>query len=346
MEENKFLHHFCYVFFKDNLNNLKGGICKLCSRKKIPVLKCEDSKCKDKYHIQCAIDQKIIFCLPYMRTDDIKLDENNFNEKIPFYCDIHNDLLIKNFKEYSLTVQISKNDKIQPEITEEQKKENENQEINNKKNNEEEENKNNKEQKEEEEKNNDNTNDNKKEEENKEEKKPSEDKESNKKSIITSVINLNVANEVNSNSNININIVNNINKENEEKEKNNSNNNSNNNSKSENNNDSVQSSPNTPVKIDLSKHSSKNVSSVKMNSDINNISLKKEKSSMIEDDIDININVDKMNINNSNDEIEEDEEDMEYTPPEIKHENIDLFENFKNRNEKYVLPGAFYKFHY
>ena len=347
MEENKFLHHFCYVFFKDNLNNLKGGICKLCSRKKIPVLKCEDSKCKDKYHIQCAIDQKIIFCLPYMRTDDIKLDENNFNEKIPFYCDIHNDLLIKNFKEYSLTVQISKNDKIQPEITEEQKKENDNQEINNKKSNEEED-KNNKDQKEEEEKNNNNTNDNKKEEENKEEKKPYEDKESSKKSIITSVINLNVANEVNSNSNININIVNNINKENEEKEKSNSNNNlnNNNNSKSENNNDSVQSSPNTPVKIDLSKHSSKNVSSVKMNSDINNISLKKEKSSMIEDDIDININVDKMNLNNSNDEDESDEEDMEYTPPEIKHEEIDLFENFKIRNEKYVLPGAFYKFHY
>ena len=76
------------------------------------------------------------------------------------------------------------------------------------------------------------------------------------------------------------------------------------------------------------------------------MSLKKEKSSMIEDDIDININVDKMNLNNSNDEDESDEEDMEYTPPEIKHEDIDLFENFKIRNEKYVLPGAFYKFHY
>ena len=362
-EEKKFLHHFCYVFFKDNLNNLKGGICKICKGKKKPVLKCQGEGCKDKYHIQCAIDEKIIFCLPYMRTDDIKLDEKNFNEKIPFYCEVHNDLLIKNFKEYSLTVQISKNDKIQAEIPGEQKKEkeNENKDINSKKDSEEEENKKNEEKKEEKNSSNSNINnniiiDNKKEEENKEENKNNEEKELNKKTIITSVINLNVANEVHSNSNSNINNVsnvsnnNNINKENEEKEKdkekNNSNNNLNlNNSKSEKNNDSVQSSPNTPVKIDLSKHSSKNVSSVKINND-NNISLKKEKSSMIEDDIDININVDKMNLNNSNDEDESDEEDMEYTPPEIKHEEIDLFENFKIRNEKYVLPGAFYKFHY
>ena len=360
-EEKKFLHHFCYVFFKDNLNNLKGGICKICKGKKKPVLKCQGEGCKDKYHIQCAIDEKIIFCLPYMRTDDIKLDEKNFNEKIPFYCEVHNDLLIKNFKEYSLTVQISKNDKIQAEIPGEQKKEkeNENKDINSKKDSEEEENKKNEEKKEEKNRSNSNINsniiiDNKKEEENKEENKNNEEKELNKKTIITSVINLNVANEVHSNSNSNINNVsnvsnnnNNINKENEEKEKekNNSNNNLNN-SKSEKNNDSVQSSPNTPVKIDLSKHSSKNVSSVKINNDNNNMSLKKEKSSMIEDDIDININVDKMNLNNSNDEDESDEEDMEYTPPEIKHEEIDLFENFKIRNEKYVLPGAFYKFHY
>jgi len=315
LEEKKFLHLFCYVFFKDNLNNLKREKCKLCSRKDIPVLKCENPKCNDKYHIQCAIDQKIIFCLPYMRTTDIKLDENNFNEKIPFYCEIHNNFLSKNFKEYSLTMNISKNDKILPEITGEEKKEKDKEEINNKKNNgEEEECINNKEQ-----------------------------KELNKKSIITSLINLNVTNEVNPNSNMNI--VNNINKESEEKEKNNSNYNLNNNnhSKSEIINDSGQFSPNTPVKINLSNQLNKNVSSEYLNNDINNISLKKEKSSMIEDVIDININVDKKNVNNINDEIEE---DMEYTSPEIKYEDIDLFENFKNRNEKYVFPGAFYKINY
>ena len=126
IEEEKFLHHFCYVFFKDNLNYSKGGNCNKCSRKKIQVLKCEDAKCKEKYHIQCAIDHKIIFCLPYMRSGDLKVDKNNFNEKIPFYCEIHNYDLIKNFKDYTLTMQISKNDKIQPNISETQKNENDN----------------------------------------------------------------------------------------------------------------------------------------------------------------------------------------------------------------------------
>ncbi len=52
-----------------------------------------------------------------------------------------------------------------------------------------------------------------------------------------------------------------------------------------------------------------------------------------------------MNINN-NEEMEEDDEDVEYNPPEIKHEKIDLFDNFKNKNENYTFPGAFYKFHF
>ena len=354
IEENKFLHHYCYVFFKDNLSNSRGGNCKACSRKKIPVLKCENEKCKEKFHIQCAIEQKIIFCLPYMRTWDLKFDENNFNEKIPFYCNFHNDALIKNFMDYSLTMQISKNDKIQPNISQEKKNDNDNnneKEINIKKNMEEED-KSNKEQKNEEKDNNnniinnDNDINNKKEKEIlKEEKKPDEQKDLNKQTIITSVINLN--NEMNSNSNSNINnIINN--KEEKEKEEKESNNNLNKNipnSKLENNNDSVGSSPNTPVKIDLSKHSSKIMSTSKLNnsnSDLINASLKKEKSSIIEDEVDIKINVD----NNTNEENEEDDEDMEYNPPEIKREDIDLFDNFKNRNEKYVLPGAFYKFHF
>jgi len=114
-EDEKFLHHYCEVFFKDSLNNLRGGICKACSHKKIPVLKCQDQKCKEKYHIQCAILNKIIFCLPYMRNGELKIDENNFNEKISFYCEIHNDELIKNFRDYSTTLLISKNDKIPKE---------------------------------------------------------------------------------------------------------------------------------------------------------------------------------------------------------------------------------------
>ena len=61
LEEDKYLHHYCYVFFQDNLNNLKGGVCKFCSHKKISVLKCHEEKCKVKCHIQCAIDNNIIF---------------------------------------------------------------------------------------------------------------------------------------------------------------------------------------------------------------------------------------------------------------------------------------------
>ena len=349
IEEEKFLHHFCYVFFKDNLNYSKGGNCNKCSRKKIQVLKCEDAKCKEKYHIQCAIDHKIIFCLPYMRSGDLKVDKNNFNEKIPFYCEIHNYDLIKNFKDYTLTMQISKNDKIQPNISETQKNENDNnieKENNIKKNIEEEKNNNSNNKISKESKDNEINNKNENKEENREEKKPEEEKEKdiNKKSIITSVINLNVANtnDINSNSNSN-NTLNNIitnkkekDQEKEEKEKTNSNI-INSNSKSDNNSDSIGSSQKTPVKIDLGKHPGKIVSNAKLNNsnnDIINISLKKEKSSFIEEEIDININVDKMNIN-SNEENEEDDEDVEYNPPEIKHEDIDLFDNFKNRNEKY-----------
>ena len=66
-KEDKYLHHYCYVFFKDGLDVLKGGICKVCSHKRIPVLKCQEIKCKEKYHIQCAIDKQIIFWLPFMR---------------------------------------------------------------------------------------------------------------------------------------------------------------------------------------------------------------------------------------------------------------------------------------
>ena len=46
-----------------------------------------------------------------MRYGELKIDENNFNEKIPFYCEIHNEELIKNFKNYTKTLLISKNEK-------------------------------------------------------------------------------------------------------------------------------------------------------------------------------------------------------------------------------------------
>ena len=329
IEQDKFLHHYCYVFFKDSLNNLKGGICKECSHKKMPVLKCQETKCKDKYHIQCAIKRQMIFWLPFMRGDE-KINEDKFNDKINFFCNLHNETLINEFNSYVLTMQVSKKEGEQNKTQEQKEENNKDNEMNSNKKNEVENNVNNKEQKREE--NNMN---------NKEEKKVNEEKE---KEIINSVINLNIAN--NSNKSLNINNNENDNS-NEEKEKNNSISNSNNNL------ESVGSSPKTPPKIDLSKNSSKNVSNGKILnnsvSDIINVSIKKEKSNNNinnneEDSIDINIiNEGKMN---NNEENEEDDEDMEYNPPEIIYKDIDLFENFKKMNDKYVLPASFCKFHY
>ena len=330
IEQDKFLHHYCYVFFKDSLNNLKCGICKECSLKKIPLLKCQETKCKDKYHIQCAIKRQMIFWLPFMRGDE-KINEDKFNDKINFFCNLHNETLINEFNSYVLTMQVSKKEGEQNKTQEEKEENNKDNEMNSNKKNEVENNvNNNKEQKREE--NNMN---------NKEEKKVNEEKE---KEIINSVINLNIANNSNKSLNINNNENNNSN---EEKEKNNSISNSNNNL------ESVGSSPKTPPKIDLSKNSSKNVSNGKILnnsvSDIINVSIKKEKSNNNinnneEDSIDINIiNEGKMN---NNEENEEDDEDMEYNPPEIIYKDIDLFENFKKMNDKYVLPASFCKFHY
>ena len=330
IEQDKFLHHYCYVFFKDSLNNLKGGICKECSHKKMPVLKCQETKCKDKYHIQCAIKRQMIFWLPFMRGDE-KINEDKFNDKINFFCNLHNETLINEFNSYVLTMQVSKKEGEQNKTQEQKEENNKDNEMNSNKKNEVENNvNNNKEQKREE--NNMN---------NKEEKKINEEKE---KEIINSVINLNIANNSNKSLNINNNENNNSN---EEKEKNNSISNSNNNL------ESVGSSPKTPPKIDLSKNSSKNVSNGKILnnsvSDIINVSIKKEKSNNNinnneEDSIDINIiNEGKMN---NNEENEEDDEDMEYNPPEIIYKDIDLFENFKKMNDKYVLPASFCKFHY
>ena len=330
IEQDKFLHHYCYIFFKDSLNNLKCGICKECSLKKIPLLKCQETKCKDKYHIQCAIKRQMIFWLPFMRGDE-KINEDKFNDKINFFCNLHNETLINEFNSYVLTMQVSKKEGEQNKTQEEKEENNKDNEMNSNKKNEVENNvNNNKEQKREE--NNMN---------NKEEKKVNEEKE---KEIINSVINLNIANNSNKSLNINNNENNNSN---EEKEKNNSISNSNNNL------ESAGSSPKTPPKIDLSKNSSKNISNCKILnnsvSDIINVSIKKEKSNNNinnneEDSIDINIiNEGKMN---NNEENEEDDEDMEYNPPEIIYKDIDLFENFKNRNEKYILPAAFNKFHF
>ena len=355
--ENEYIHHYCYVFFKDNLDGSKGGSCKVCSHKKIPVLKCQNIKCKEKYHIQCAIDKDIIFWLPYMREEE-GINPNKFNEKINFYCKEHNDALIKNFNEYSLTMIISQNDKNPNEKINE---ENDNNIKSNNKINEitekiipkqEINDNNNIEIKKDD---NDNKDNNKESNINLsliKDKKESAEKinkeKENEKGIIKSVINLKINNNNNmSDSNLNLRNTDTCGKE--DKEKNNSINNDLN-TNSNKNNENVDSSPKTPVKINLGKNKSLSSSikaSIHINNDYGN-ALEKKESSIInnidDDEDDFSIKLDKVNSDIKEEIIEDDDEDVEYNPPEIKYEDIDLFGNYRNKNEKYVLP--FFKSHF
>ena len=84
----------------------------------------------------------------------------------------------------------------------------------------------------------------------------------------------------------------------------------------------------SPKKIDLSKNPPKVLSNI-YNQPSGTIS------NLGDVGIDIKINV----------EENEDDDDLEYEPPENKYDEVDLFENFKLRNEKFVIPGSFNKLH-
>ena len=351
LENDKYLHHYCYVFFKDSLMNKGGGSCKNCSHKKIPVLKCQETKCKDKYHIQCAIDKQIIFWLPFMREED-KINKEKFNDKILFFCEIHNEDLIKNYNDYYTTMLLSKNDKNEEPIN------NNNISTNNLEKNPEIKNndKNNSEiipQKIPESESNNIPNEQKSIKEEKKienndmnEKNNEKEKDKNNENIIPN-INLHTGNNTNNNLNIN---EKEKEQEKEEKEetKEKEEENADNLEENDENDKNQKDSSNTPVKIDLSKHPSRiNSSNNKLsnsNNDIINVIIKeKEKEKMEEDEVDININLD--NKMNSEENEEDEDEDMEIDNPEIKHEDMNLFEIFKNRNEKFLISGSYYK-HY
>ncbi len=352
LENDKYLHHYCYVFFKDSLMNKGGGSCKNCSHKKIPVLKCQETKCKDKYHIQCAIDKQIIFWLPFMREED-KINKEKFNDKILFFCEIHNEDLIKNYNDYYTTMLLSKNDKNEEPIN------NNNISTNNLEKNPEIKNndKNNSEiipQKMPESESNNIPNEQKSIKEEKKienndmnEKNNEKEKDKNNENIILN-INLHTGNNTNNNLNINEKEKEQEKEEIKEKEetKEKKEENADNLEENDENDKNQKDSSNTPVKIDLSKHPSRiNSSNNKLsnsNNDIINVIIK-EKEKMEEDEVDININLD--NKMNSEENEEDEDEDMEIDNPEIKHEDMNLFEIFKNRNEKFLISGSYYK-HY
>ena len=352
LENDKYLHHYCYVFFKDSLMNKGGGSCKNCSHKKIPVLKCQETKCKDKYHIQCAIDKQIIFWLPFMREED-KINKEKFNDKILFFCEIHNEDLIKNYNDYYTTMLLSKNDKNEEPINNNNISTNNHEKNPEIKNND----KNNSEiipQKMPESESNNIPNEQKSIKEEKKienndmnEKDNEKEKDKNNENIIPN-INLHIG--INTNNNLNINEKEKEQEKEEIKEKEETkekkDENADNLEENDENDKNQKDSSNTPVKIDLSKHPSRiNSSNNKLsnsNNDIINVIIK-EKEKMEEDEVDININLD--NKMNSEENEEDEDEDMEIDNPEIKYEDMNLFEIFKNRNEKFLISGSYYK-HY
>ena len=73
--------------------------CKYCGHKlskSIAVTKCKNPKCKEYYHIPCAIAKGIIFNLKFMK-DFYHVDQNN---QIPFYCSNHNKKIYNQYKNY------------------------------------------------------------------------------------------------------------------------------------------------------------------------------------------------------------------------------------------------------
>lgn len=58
---------------------------KLCKTK--AVIKCSNTKCKECYHIPCAIEKGMIFSIPFLYMYHKKNTDNNV---IPFHCSAHN----------------------------------------------------------------------------------------------------------------------------------------------------------------------------------------------------------------------------------------------------------------
>ena len=73
--------------------------CKYCGEKlskTVAVIKCKKPKCKDYYHIPCAIEKGMIFDLSFMR----HYYKVSLNNQIPFFCSNHNKKISLQYKTY------------------------------------------------------------------------------------------------------------------------------------------------------------------------------------------------------------------------------------------------------
>ncbi len=380
-DNNNYVHHYCYVLCKDNILNMINGnykMCKIC-KKKGNCIECRANKCKEKYHIKCALEKNLIFSLTYYKGEE-KIIHETFNDLILFQCKEHNEIFINYYKSILSAMTRSINDNIKDQNI---NKSNDNNPINIIQNN-----------------NNNNNNgevislNNEKENNN----------NNNNSNLNTSNINDDSKKIEIDNKSLNTNSLNDENYEdisnNDSKEvsektppnnfslkkpksptpentNNNNDNNNNNISSIENNNndiinvnlskinnnikqnDNVKKKENTnnnninedadvdiKMEIEEVKKSDNNLKEVKAEKEINKeIVLEEEE----EEDVIITDNTKKINLDEKN-EIKENEKEKEigmeeYIIPEIKHEEINLFENFRKMNENYCYPGCFYRFH-
>jgi len=336
LKDNLYIHHYCYVFFKDKLHQIKGGKggkCNNCKIKNIPIFKCESSGCKNKFHIKCALEKGLIFSLSFLHDNQ----KEKFDEKIPFYCEVHGKDSIENYSQYITAMAQSMDDKKEnPDIKGLQNEnENENEKNNNDFNRKDKEN------------SNDNANANNQKNDENEKEKP-----------INSIGSNSVHGENYGSSNLSeeasektpVNHYNTKEKDNSITSNNAISNDNNNENKNENS--------------DIGNGNDNKNNESKKEETLNNENNEEEVDIMlIEDENRENKNENSNNENNSKNDLDDifssenkDKEDMDvepndeenkfedYKPPEIKHEIIDLFENFNNMNKDYCFPGSFFKF--
>ena len=111
---NEFYHQYCLNLLielkgiededicKDNIRKWRyKNSCRFCGEKLCKtkaVIKCKNPKCKQFFHIPCAIEKGMIFDLKFMKKY-YKVD--NFSD-IPFYCSNHNKKISFLYKDYVL----------------------------------------------------------------------------------------------------------------------------------------------------------------------------------------------------------------------------------------------------
>lgn len=337
LRDNLYIHHYCFVFFKDKLHQnkgVKGGKCNNCKIKNLPIFKCESFGCKNKFHIKCALEKGLIFSLSFLHDSQ----KEKFDEKIPFFCEVHGKDSIESYSQYITVMTQSMDDKKPNTDSKPPLKglQNENEKINDKEIN------NNT-------SDNVNVNNNQKNEENEKEK------------PINSIGS-------NSNSNQGDNYGSNVSEEASEKtpvmhypkEKENSI--SSNNNVSNDNNNGNKNENNDIVIGNENKNNENKKENETLNNEINENNEEEVDIMLIEEE-DKNENKNSNNGNNSKNDLddfssenkamdidsnkerkEREKEFEEYKPPEIKNEIIDLFENFNNMNKDYCFPGSFFKF--